>query len=156
MRSKLDHQKGQTIDVRTVTPHPRGMPVKLPLNEVVPLPQSGHQGLIVSRKEPHVLLLLSKLPLQTVPLERLLVSESLIAQTTRKPTLSLSLASMVHSLIETADECLIASVEAVIWKSYPSLPSRIPIRISLINSDSADDKSLLRNCSSIILSIAKD
>ena len=63
---------------------------------------------------------------------------------------------MAHSLIETADECLIASVEAVIWKSYPSLPSRIPIQISLMNSDSADDKSLLRNCSSIILSIAND
>ena len=63
---------------------------------------------------------------------------------------------MVHSRIDTADECLIASVDAVIWKSYPSLPSRIPIRISLINSDSADDKSRLRNCSSIILSIAKD
>ena len=114
MRSKLDHQKGQTIDVRTVTSHPRGMPIKLPLNQVVPLPQSGHQGLIVSSKEPHVLLLLSKLPLQTVTLERLLVSKSLIAQATRKPTLSLSFASMVHSLIETADECLIASVEAVI------------------------------------------
>ena len=63
---------------------------------------------------------------------------------------------MVHSRIDTADECLIASVEAVIEKSYPSLPSRIPIRISLINSDSADDKFLLRNCSSIILSTAKD
>ena len=63
---------------------------------------------------------------------------------------------MTHSLIETADECLIASVEAVIVKSYPSLPSRIPNRISLMNSDSADDKSLLRNCSSMILSTAKD
>ena len=63
---------------------------------------------------------------------------------------------MTHSLIETADECLIARDEAVIVKSYPSLPSRIPIRISLINSDSADDKSRLRNCSSMIRSIAKD
>ena len=63
---------------------------------------------------------------------------------------------MTHSLIETADECLIASDEAVIVKSYPSLPSRIPIRISLINSDSADDKSRLRNCSSMTRSIAKD
>ena len=63
---------------------------------------------------------------------------------------------MVHSRIDTADECLIASVEAVIWKSYPSLPSRIPIRISLMNSDSADDKFLSWNCSLIILSIAKD
>ena len=139
-----------------MTSHPRGMPIELPLNEVVPLPQSGHQGLIVGCKEPHVLLLLSKLPLQTVTLERFFVSKSLIAQATKRPTLSLSLASMVHSLIETADECRIASVEAVIWKSYPSLPSRIPIRINLINSDSADDKSRLRNCSSMILSIASD
>ena len=103
-----------------------------------------------------MLLLLSKLSFQTVTLERPLVSKSLIAQATRKPTLSLSLASMVHNRIDTADECLIASVEAVIEKSYPSLPSRIPIRISLMNSDSADDKFLLRNCSSIILSTARD
>ena len=88
---------------------------------------------------------LTKFPFQTVTLERLLVSKSLIAQATRKPTLSLSVASNTHSLIDTADECLIDSVEAVIWKSYPSLPSRIPMRISLINSDSADDKFLLRN-----------
>ena len=114
MRSKLDHQKGQTIDVGTMTSHPRGMPIELPFYEVVPLPQSGHQGLIVGGKEPHMLLLLLKLPLQTVTLERLLVSKSLIARATRKPTLSLSLASMFHSLIDTADECLIASVEAVI------------------------------------------
>ena len=92
-----------------------------------------------------MLLLLLKFSFQTVTLERPLVSKSLIARATRKPTLSFSLASITHSLIETADECLIASVEAVIWKSYPSLPSRIPIRISLINSDSADDKFLLRN-----------
>ena len=74
----------------------------------------------------------------------------------REHTLSLSLANITHSLIDTADECLIASVDAVIGKSYPSLPLRIPIRINLINSDSADDKFLLRNCSSIILSIAND
>ena len=103
-----------------------------------------------------MLLLLTELSFQTVALERFLVSKSLIARATRKPTLSLSFTSIAHSLIETADECLIASVEAVIWKSYPSLPSRIPIRINRINSDSADDKSLLRNCSSMILSIAKD
>ena len=76
MRSKLDHQRGQTIDIGTVTSHPRGMLVELPPNEVVPLPQSGHQGLIVSRKEPYVLLLLPKLPFQTVTLERLLVSKA--------------------------------------------------------------------------------
>ena len=103
-----------------------------------------------------MLLLLLKLSFETITLERLLVSKSLIAQATRKPTLSLSFINITHSLIETADECLIASVEAVIWKSYPSLPSRIPIRISLINSDSADDKFRLRNCSSMILSTAKD
>ena len=103
-----------------------------------------------------MLLLLAKFPFQTINLERPLVSKSLIARATRKPTLSLSLISITHSLIETADECLIASVEAVMVKSYPSLPSRIPNRISLINSDSADDKFLLRNCSSMILSIAKD
>ena len=99
---------------------------------------------------------LTQLSFQTVTLERLLVSKSLIARATRKPTLSLSFVSITHSLIDTADECLITSVDAVIWKSYPSLPSRIPIRISLMNSDSADDKFLLRNCSSMILSTAKD
>ena len=114
MRSKLDHQSGQTIDVGTMMPHPRGVPIELPFNKVIPFPQSGHQGLIVGGKEPHLLLLLSKLSLQTVTLERPLVSKSLIAQTTRKPTLSLSFISITHSLIETADECLIASVEAVI------------------------------------------
>ena len=103
-----------------------------------------------------MLLLLAKLSFQTITLERPLVSKSLIARAARKPTLSLSLASMVHNRIDTTDECLIASVEAVIWKSYPSLPSIIPIRISLMNSASADDKFLLRNCSSMILSIAND
>ena len=156
MRSKLDHQKGQTIDVGTMTSHPRGLPIELPSDQVVPLPQSGHHGLVIVGKELDMLPGLAKFPFQTVTLERLLVSKSLIARATRKPTLSLSLASITHSLIDTADECLIASVEAVIEKSYPSLPSRIPIRINLINSDSADDKFLLRNCSSIILSIAKD
>ena len=132
------------------------MPIELPFDEVVPLPQSGHQGLIVGSEQPHMLLLLTELSLQTVALERFLVSQSLIARATRKPTLSLSFISIVHNRIDTADECLIDSDEAVIVKSYPSLPSRIPIRISLINSDSADDKSRLRNCSSMILSIARD
>ena len=76
MRSKLDHQRGQTIDVGTMPTHPRGMSIKLPFHQVVPLPQSAHQGLIVSRKEPQVLLLLSKIPLQTVTLERFLVSKA--------------------------------------------------------------------------------
>ena len=70
MRSKLDHQKGQTIDVGTMTSHPRGVPVELPFNKVVPLPQSGHQGLIIRGKEPHMLLLLSELSFQTIILER--------------------------------------------------------------------------------------
>ena len=156
MRSKLDHQKGQTVDVGAMTPHPCDVLIELPFHEVVPLSQSDHQGLVVGGEEPQMLLLLTELSLQTIALKRSLVSKSLIARATRKPTLSLSLISIVHSLIETADECRIASVEAVIGKSYPSLPSRIPIRISLINSDSADDKFLLRNCSSMILSTAKD
>ena len=114
MRSKLDHQKGQTIDIGTMTSHPCGVPIELPLDQVVPLPQSSHQGLIVGCKEPYMLLLLAELLLQPVTLERLLVSKSLIAQATRKPTLSLSFINITHSLIDTADECLIASVEAVI------------------------------------------
>ena len=61
----------------------------------------------------NMLLLLSKFSFQTVTLERPLVSKSLIARATRKPTLSLSLANMVHNRIETADECLIANVDAV-------------------------------------------
>ena len=93
------------------------MLVELPLDKIVPLPQRGHQGLVVGGKEPHMLLLLTELSLQTVALERFLVSKSLIARATRKPTLSLSFINIVHSLIETADECRIASVEAVIWKS---------------------------------------
>ena len=76
MRSKLDHQRGQTIDVGTMTSHPCGMLVELPFDEVVPLPQSGHQGLVVRGKEPQVLLLLSELSLQTVALERPLVSKA--------------------------------------------------------------------------------
>ena len=76
MRSKLDHQKGQTINVGTMTSHPCGVPIELPSDKVVPLPQSGHQGLVVGGKEPHMLLLLSKLPLQTITLERLLVSKT--------------------------------------------------------------------------------
>ena len=76
MRSKLDHQKGQTIDVGAMTPHPRGVPIELPFHQIVPLPQSGHQGLIVGCKEPHMLLLLSKLSLQTVTLKRPLVSKA--------------------------------------------------------------------------------
>ena len=76
MRSKLDHQKGQTINVGTMTPHPRGMPIELPLDEVVSLPQSGHQGLIVAGKEPDVLPSLPEFPFQTVTLERLLVSKA--------------------------------------------------------------------------------
>ena len=156
MRSKLGHQTGQTIDVRTVTSHPRIVPVELPLDNVVPLPQSGHQGLVVVAKELEMLPILVKLSLQTITLEMSPCQQSLIAQASREHILSLSLANITQSLIATADKCLIDSVEAVIGKSYPSLPSRIPIRISLINSDSADDKFLLWNCSSIILSIAND
>ena len=57
--------------------HPRCMPVKLPFDKVVPLPQSGHQGLIISGQEPHMLLLLAKLSFQTITLERPLVSKKL-------------------------------------------------------------------------------
>ena len=139
-----------------MTSHPRIVPVELPLDNVVPLPQSGHQGLVVGRKELEVLPILAELSLQTITLEMSPCQQSLIAQASRKHTLSLSLANITHSRTNTADKCLIAKVEAVIGKSYPSLPSRIPTRTSLINSDLADDKFLLRNCSSIILSIAKD
>ena len=84
--------------------------------------------------------ILTKLSLQTITLEMPPCQQSLIAQASREHTLSLSLANITHSLIATADECLIDSVEAVIVTLYPSLLSRIPIRISLMNSDSADDK----------------
>ena len=53
-----------------MTSHPRTVPIELPFDEVVPLPQSGHQGLIVCGKEPHMLLLLSQLSLQTVALKK--------------------------------------------------------------------------------------
>ena len=58
--------------------------------------------------------ILAELSLQTITLERPLVSKSLIARAARKPTLSLSLINIVHSRIDTADECLIDSVDAVI------------------------------------------
>ena len=114
MRSKLDHQRGQTIDVGAMTSHPCGVPIELPFDNVVPFPQSGHQGLVVASKELDMLPGLTKLPFQTINLERPPCQQSLIARATRKPTLSLSFISITHSLIETADECLIASVEAVI------------------------------------------
>ena len=76
MRSKLDHQKGQTIDVGAMTPHPGAVPIELPSDKVVPLPQSGHQGLIVGGKEPYMLLLLTELSLQTIALKRSLVSQA--------------------------------------------------------------------------------
>ena len=100
--------------------------------------------------------ILAELSLQTITLEMPPCQQSLIAQASREHTLSLSLANITHNLIDTADECLIANVDAVMGKLYPSLPLRIPIWISLMNSDSADDKFLLRNCSSRILSIAND
>ena len=70
MRSKLGHQTGNTIDVGTMTSHPCIMPVKLSLDNIVPLPQSGHQGLVVVGKELDVLPILVELALQTVTLER--------------------------------------------------------------------------------------
>ena len=76
MRSKLDHQKGQTIDIGTMTSHPCGVPIELPFDKVVPLPQSGHQGLVVGGKEPDMLPSLMKFPLQTITLERPLVSKA--------------------------------------------------------------------------------
>ena len=76
MRSKLDHQKGQTIDVGTMTSHPRGMLVELPLYKVVPLPQRPHQGLVVAGKERNMLLDLAECLFQTVTLERSLVSKA--------------------------------------------------------------------------------
>ena len=69
MRSKLGHQTGNTIDVGTMTSHPPVVPVKLLLDDVVPLPQSGHQGLVVAGKELDMLPVLTKLSLQTISLE---------------------------------------------------------------------------------------
>ena len=53
-----------------MTPHSGGVPIELPFNQIVPLPQSGHQGLIIVGKEPDMLPGLTKLCLQTVTLER--------------------------------------------------------------------------------------
>ena len=52
------------------------MPVKLPFDYVVSLPQSGHQGLIVASQELDMLPSLTKFSFQTVTLERLLVSKA--------------------------------------------------------------------------------
>ena len=59
-----------------MTSHPRGVFIELPFDKVVPLPQSGHQGLIVVGKEPDMLPSLTELLLQTVTLERPLVSKA--------------------------------------------------------------------------------
>ena len=52
------------------------MPVELPLDKIVPLPQSDHQVLIIGAKELNVLPSLVKLPFQTITLERSLVSKA--------------------------------------------------------------------------------
>ena len=75
-RSKLVHQRGQTIDVGTMTSHPRTVLVELPFDKIVPFPQSGHQGLIVAGEEPNMLPGLAKFPFQTITLERPLVSKA--------------------------------------------------------------------------------
>ena len=54
----------------------RGLPIKLPSDKIVPLPQSGHQGLIVASQEFDMLPGLAKLPFQTVALKRSLVSKA--------------------------------------------------------------------------------
>ena len=59
-----------------MTSHPGGVPIELPLDNVVPFPQSGHQGLVVAGKERDMLLGLTKLSFQTVTLERPLVSKA--------------------------------------------------------------------------------
>ena len=52
-----------------MTSHPLVVPVKLLLDDVVPLPQSGHQGLVVIGKELEMLPILTKLSLQAISLE---------------------------------------------------------------------------------------
>ena len=69
MRSKLDHQTGQTVNVGTMTSRPCIVLVELPLDNVVTLPQSGHQGLVVVGKELEVLPILTELSLQSITLE---------------------------------------------------------------------------------------
>ena len=59
-----------------MTSHPRGMPIELPFDKVVPFPQSGHQGLVVAGKELDMLPSLTEFPFQTVTLERPLVSKA--------------------------------------------------------------------------------
>ena len=52
-----------------MTSHPLVVPVELLLDNVVPLPQSGHQGLVVVGKELEVLPILAEFSLQTITLE---------------------------------------------------------------------------------------
>ena len=59
-----------------MTSHPRSVPVELPFDDIVPLPQRGHQGLIIARHELDVLPSLTKLPFQPITLERPLVSKA--------------------------------------------------------------------------------
>ena len=51
-----------------MTPHPLVMPVELCLDDVVPLPQGSHQGLVVGCEELDVLPILAELSLQTIRL----------------------------------------------------------------------------------------
>ena len=49
--------------------HPLIVPVELLLDDVVPFPQSGHQGLVVGSQELDVLPILAELSLQPISLE---------------------------------------------------------------------------------------
>ena len=73
----------------TMASHPRIMPIKLPLDNVVPFPQSAHQSLVVVGKELDMLPILAELLLQTITLEMPPCQQSLIAQASREHTLSL-------------------------------------------------------------------
>ena len=59
-----------------MTSHPRGMPIELPLDKIVPFPQSPHQGLVVAGKELDMPPSLAKFPFQAITLERSLVSKA--------------------------------------------------------------------------------
>ena len=52
------------------------MPIELPLDNIVPFPQSDHQSLIVVAKELDMLPSLAKFPLQSITLKRPLVSKA--------------------------------------------------------------------------------
>ena len=140
--------------VMTMATEPGLQMIHLPLKDVVPLLQVVHQLLIVGRDQSVELMMGLDFLLQSICLEKPSEKES--------PKGSQSLTAYPLSLVLVhcpqphghRGTVLIARVKAVIGRLYPSLLSRIPIRIRHMNCASLADRSLPPNNPSIIQSMA--